>query len=114
CGLWSAHPGHAASPFYWGMTLAPLAEVLQSTLWYFTGIVLTMRPARWYGSRLLPAGLALVTTAWVSWVPGLAMALIGAAVTIPFMAAAAWSAFAARDAAAVAPRSLFPRLGLAA
>jgi hypothetical protein len=114
CALWSSHPGHAASPFYWGMTLAPLADVLQSTLWYFTGIVLTMRPARWYGSRLLPGSLALVTSAWVSWVPGLAMALIGAAVTIPFMAAAAASAFAARDTAAVAPRSLFPRLGLAA
>jgi hypothetical protein len=62
CGLiailsyaaWAAMPGHHASPFYWWMT---------ADAWWAWGIIVIVylgaflagiRPARWFGTRLLP------------------------------------------------------------
>jgi hypothetical protein len=111
CAFWAARPGHAAMPFHWRLTLAPMATVLAAALWYFGGIVVTLRRARWYGSRLLPLGLPLVGSAWTTWVPGLWMSLLGVLVAIPLMAAAAWGAFSR---AGNSTPSFTARLGLGA
>src|SRR4051812_21469128 len=111
CAFWAARPGHAAMPFDWRLTLGPLATVLGAALWSFGGVVATLRRARWYGSRLLPLGLPLVGSAWATWVPELGLTLLGLLGAIPFMAAAAWGAFA--RAGNTSP-SFTARLGLGA
>src|SRR4051794_6722079 len=75
CAFWAARPGHAAMPFDWRLTLGPLATVLAAALWYFGGVVVTLRRARWYGSRLLPPGLPPLRSALAARGPGVGLAL---------------------------------------
>jgi hypothetical protein len=56
---WVARPGNLPMPFQWRMVLPLLADALLAGCFYFAGIVLTLRRARWLGTRLLPFGLAL-------------------------------------------------------
>jgi hypothetical protein len=60
--LWAATPGTHASPFFWSMT-APTWKVWTVLPLGYLGAALSgLRPARWYGSRLLP----LVGSAFVA------------------------------------------------
>jgi len=53
--LWIAHPGNVPAPFYWQMAQGPIDEVVSyGVLLYFAGVLIAIRPARWYGSRALP------------------------------------------------------------
>ncbi len=58
--VWLATPGHAAAPFYLPMTLPGLADVLSGAVYYLAGILISMREARWYGSRVLAVAVAVV------------------------------------------------------
>ena len=51
---WAATPGTHASPFEWSMTLDSWRGWLSMTPLYFAAFLVGMRPARWFGSRLLP------------------------------------------------------------
>jgi len=103
--------GHTPMPFNWRMMLPGLATSISAAGWYFAGILLTLHRARWYGSRVLPIGMAFLGSAWVVLVPDLWLALLGVMLMIPCLAAAAWGVFSNGDAA---PRTLVTRLGLAA
>jgi hypothetical protein len=101
---WAARPGNLAMPFQGRMVLSILADVLGAGCWYFVGMVLTLRRARWLGTRLLPLGLALAATTLVTVLVGefwqaalilLAVQCVGAV--------AAWGVFASNGAADGSP-----------
>jgi hypothetical protein len=62
---WSSVPGNLPMPFQWRMVLPLTADVLSAGCYYFAGIVLTLRKARWFGTRVLPLGLAFVCSVMV-------------------------------------------------
>jgi hypothetical protein len=51
---WAATPGTHASPFQWSMTLGAWQIWLAITGLYLAAFLVGIRPARWFGSRLLP------------------------------------------------------------
>jgi hypothetical protein len=61
---WAAVPGHHASPFAWSMTAPAWRLALLMPLVYLGAFLSGLRPARWFGTRLLPlvaaAALALL------------------------------------------------------
>ena len=52
--LWAAVPGTHASPFVWEMTAHVFRLCFGATTMYLAACLCGLRPARWYGSRLLP------------------------------------------------------------
>ena len=52
---WKARPGNMPAPYHWGTSLPWLADILSGLVYYFAGMLMAQREARWYGSR----GLAL-------------------------------------------------------
>jgi len=98
-GIWASRPGNLGVPYQGRMMLPMLADVLNAGSYYFAGMVLTLRRARWFGTRLLPAGLALASSFlitmfiaqfWLSVLVILCVQLIGAL--------AAWGVFASNGA----------------
>jgi ABC-type transport system involved in multi-copper enzyme maturation permease subunit len=62
---WAATPGHSPTPFAWSMT------GLAWQIWYVLGLVYLgaflsgIRPARWFGTRLLPFFTAVVSATFL-------------------------------------------------
>ncbi len=52
--VWAWLPGHHASPFRWGMTSTAWQAWLSLTAVYLAAFLSGLRPARWFGTRLLP------------------------------------------------------------
>lgn len=52
---WAATPGTHASPFKWSMTWPAWQVWLAMTMVYLAAFHVGIRPARWLGTRLLPA-----------------------------------------------------------
>lgn len=83
-GSWAALPGTHAGPFEWSMTGSTWQLVLLMPLVYLGAFLSGLRPARWFGTRLLPlvAPLALlflmnlVSARWAFGLP-LSLALCG-------------------------------------
>src|SRR5262249_48057012 len=48
-------PGNLSTPYHWQMSWPLLADILSGLVYYFAGMIVAQREARWYGSR----GLAL-------------------------------------------------------
>lgn len=98
--IWAARPGNLPIPFQARMVCPTLADALNAGCYYFAGIVLTLRRARWFGTRLLPLGLALLSSAATVmfigpfWVAVLFILLVQA-----LGALAAWGAFSTNGAA---------------
>ena len=66
----AATPGTHASPFQWSMTLDTWQIWLAITGLYLGAFLVGIRPARWFGSRLLPlvgAGILVVVLAVLDW-----------------------------------------------
>ncbi len=57
---WAASPSHVPAPFDFRFTLAGWAAILAGLPFYFAGLLVALRPARWYGSRALPLLTALL------------------------------------------------------
>jgi len=74
--LWASRPGFAAMPFYWELTLAPLADLLMGIPFYFATMLMILKPGRWYGTRLLSLGLAVLVATWVHLAPDFSLALV--------------------------------------
>jgi hypothetical protein len=92
-GIWATRPGNVATPFH-GRTVLPLvADIFNSGCFYFAGMVLTLRNARWIGSRLLPLGLAVAASLAVQAVPDFWQALLFSCAGLAISAAAAWNVF---------------------
>lgn len=52
--FWTKRPGVLTGPFVWGLTLGGLGGILAGVPFYFAGLLTGLRPARWYGSRVIP------------------------------------------------------------
>jgi hypothetical protein len=63
-GWWAAVPGHHPSPFAWSMTGPAWQQAFLMPLLYLGAFLSGLRPARWFGTRLLPlvgsAGLVVL------------------------------------------------------
>ena len=84
--LWAATPGTHASPFYWSMTEPAWRVWLVVPLLYLGAALSGVRPARWYGSRLMPfvgsgaIAFVLAILPWW-WIGAAGAALVGLAQT---------------------------------
>jgi hypothetical protein len=88
-----AVPGRVAAPFYWPMVLPGIADVLTGGVYYLAGLLVTMREARWYGSRVLAIAVAIVCSMFVAAVPYFWAALIVILVAAGILGVAAWGSF---------------------
>jgi hypothetical protein len=91
--LWMSVPGHVAAPFEWAMASPIGASFLLGIAWYFAGMLTRIREARWYLTRALGIGAAIVATgaavmSWHQW--ELTLVLIGCG---SLLAIAVWGAF---------------------
>ena len=91
--IWAASPSHVPAPFDFRFTLAGWAAILAGLPFYFAGLLVALRPARWYGSRALP----LLTALLAPWQAGSRTefwqtALISLLVLAPLFCAA-WGSF---------------------
>lgn len=61
-GVWAMTPGSHAGPFEWSMTVSAWRMLLMMPLVYLGAFLSGLRPAHWFGTRLLPliASLALL------------------------------------------------------
>jgi hypothetical protein len=91
--VWARLPGHVAAPFELAMLRPMAAYALVGLLYYFAGMLGDLRQARWYASRVLGVGVAIVVSLLVQISPecwqSLLIILIGAAI----LATAVWGAF---------------------
>jgi hypothetical protein len=105
--IWAARPGHVPLPFQGRMLLPMLSDMLNAGCYYFVGLVIAQRRARWLGTRLLPLGLPLAcSVAIFMFIPQFWQALLLILVVQAIGATAAWGAFAGNGEpeAALAPR----------
>ena len=58
--VWAATPGHLAVPFDARMALPAAADLACGVVFYLAALVIAMRDARWFGSRALAVGAALL------------------------------------------------------
>jgi 4-hydroxy-3-methylbut-2-en-1-yl diphosphate synthase IspG/GcpE len=91
--LWIAVPGHVGAPFRWAMVLPGAADILVGAVYYFAGMLVIQREARWYGSRALPLAGAFVFSMLVAMVPEFWHALLICAGGVALAATAAWGSF---------------------
>src|SRR5262245_40855924 len=66
---WAATPGHHPSPFDWTMTDPAFRWWLSLPLLYFGSFLSGIRPARWFGTRLLPLVAAAFITFSIQFLP---------------------------------------------
>jgi ABC-type transport system involved in cytochrome c biogenesis ATPase subunit len=100
---WAALDGKLGAPFYPGMAAPGVLDLLAGAMYFFAGMLVGQREARWYGSRILVLGIPLVASGltWIVpeyWQAALVV-LLGTAIT----ATAAWGTFRAGGAAAPQP-----------
>jgi len=92
--LWVVTPGHFAAPFDGQMILPRAADLFSGVVWYFAGMLVAGRRARWVGSRLMPQVLAVLISVFAVTLPmnpleAVAVFVMGLAILVP----AAWGAF---------------------
>lgn len=58
--VWARMPGHIAAPFDWRLGLPGVADTFAGAAYYFAGVLIARRQARWLGSRILVLGTAIV------------------------------------------------------
>ncbi len=91
--LWASLPSHVPAPFDFRFTLDGWAAILSGLSFYFAGLLVALRPARWYGSRALPILSALIAP-WAAyfftefWQAALVCALVSVVLML-----AAWGSF---------------------
>ncbi len=109
---WQATPGHRPLPFDARMILPHLADLLAGLVYYFVGLVIGMREARWYASRFMPFGAAIFCTTLVLGMStfGAALGVVAAALLIA--GTAAWGSFIGGGHYAPQPRISRVALGI--
>jgi hypothetical protein len=68
-GMWAAVPGRHPSPFAWSMSEPAWQILLETPLLYLGAFLSGLRPARWFGTRLLPLIAAALFMFFVDTVP---------------------------------------------
>ncbi|HEX4795755.1 MAG TPA: hypothetical protein VH370_18335 [Humisphaera sp.] len=107
--IWATRPGNLPVPFQARMVLPMTADVLIGGCYYFAGMVLTLRRARWMGTRILPLGAPFLCSVFVYLATHFWQAVIIIAAGQMVGALAAWSCF---DTAGAADRRGAPAIGL--
>jgi hypothetical protein len=67
---WAARRGNLAMPFQARMMLPMFADVLNAGSYYFIAMLLVLRRAKWFGTRLLPLGLPLASSMMITFFIG--------------------------------------------
>lgn len=57
---WVAVPSHFPAPFDWRMALPSIADLFGGSAYYFAGVLIGMRDARWSGSRVAGIGAPII------------------------------------------------------
>jgi ABC-type transport system involved in multi-copper enzyme maturation permease subunit len=66
--IWDSVPGNVAAPFQWFMVIPLATYFFGGIAFYFAGMLTGLRKARWYASRALGLGLAiLVSDVFINW-----------------------------------------------
>jgi hypothetical protein len=91
--IWVAVPGHLPIPFDWRLALPRLADILAGISYYFAGMLIGVRSARWYGSRLLVLGTPVLTSLFVILSSEFWQALLWISLGSAITATAAWGSF---------------------
>jgi hypothetical protein len=82
--IWAASSGTHASPFAWSMTVPVWMIWLAVTLVYLGALLSGLRPAAWFGTRLMPLAAACALAAVAAALPPLA------GIAVAFVAGAAF------------------------
>jgi hypothetical protein len=92
--VWAAAPGNLAAPFDWHMTLPGIWDLINGSTWYFAGLLVGSRPARWIGSRIMPLAVPLIFTAFgANATMNFSEAILTTAAATLVIFPAAWSSF---------------------
>jgi hypothetical protein len=92
--IWAARPGHIDVPYQFRMSLPMVSDDLISGCYYFVGMVLALRRARWLGSRMLPLGMVLLASALnTGFIAQFWQTAVMIVLVISIGAVAAWGAF---------------------
>ncbi len=91
--VWARLPGHVAAPFEPAMLWPVAVYVLGGVLYYFAGMLSDLRHVRWYGSRVLGLGTAIVVSPLLTLSPELWQSLVLLLVGAAMLATAVWGAF---------------------
>jgi hypothetical protein len=67
--FWAATPGNSPTPFFWSMTADAWQLWLGMSLIYLGAFLSGIRPARWFGTRLVPVVTAAVCVFFLAWIP---------------------------------------------
>ncbi len=111
-GLWAAVPGDVAAPFDIHLLLPGVAALLTIIPFYFAGMLLALRPARWQGSRTLPLAAAVLASLLTRSAPEFWMAALAALVFGAMLCLAAWGCFATKGEYVGLPRPARASLGM--
>jgi hypothetical protein len=86
-------PGRLPGPFTWRMLLPGTALIVSGLAYYFAGMLVGIRQARWYLSRALPVGAAVFATVAVLATLTFPWAVVLALAVAAVLATAAWGSF---------------------
>ncbi len=93
--IWVAIPEHLPVPFTWRIILPGVADMLAGIVFYFAAMLVMMRQARWYGSRVLPLVSACFGIIFTLIMPRFGLAIMPVLVLMTVMGVAAWGSFIA-------------------
>jgi len=68
-GCWASIPGTHPSPFEWSMTDWFFRTLFAAPILYLGYYMVSLRPARWWGTRLFPLVVAITLFIGVHWIP---------------------------------------------
>jgi hypothetical protein len=91
--VWARLPGHVAAPFEPAMLRPGLTIFLAGPVAYFAGMLTGLRQARWYASRALGVGVAVLAfgTLWLTPAYWQSLAILCVAAVV--LVVGAWAAF---------------------
>ncbi len=90
---WALAPGQVAAPFEMVMLWPVTVLFLSGIVYYFAGMLTGLRQARWYVSRALGLGLALIISLSLREEPYLGLALVFILIGVIVLATAVWGGF---------------------
>ena len=90
---WAASPSHVPAPFDFRFTLAGWAAILAGLPFYLAGLLVALRPARWYSSRAVPLLTALLAPFAAYWEGALWQVIVVSVLITAALLVAAWGSF---------------------
>jgi ABC-type transport system involved in multi-copper enzyme maturation permease subunit len=77
---WVATPGHITGPFFWSMTAGAWRLWVALPVVYLSAFLAGIRPAKWFGSRLVPVVAAIAVVVIAANMPWLWLSLLISAI----------------------------------